>query len=208
MSSQPKGAVEPQVTRVAFSHMINQTLVSGAVTLTCNPATFGRVNSVADTFELYRIAALKYRIHPYVVASATTFQKAVAFYPGITDTAPTSCEEVAQNIYRCIMGGGQVTPTQWAHVSKTALRGMFPWYKTIPGSLDPSEENVGYFFLRGTGSEVVCIEFEGVFEFKGPVSTGSTPALRVQQAVARERQRLLQILSQSPQREAPTAGKP
>jgi hypothetical protein len=106
-----------------------------------------------------------------------------------------------------VLGGRQTTPTQWVTPSASELAGPLPWYKTIPGAADTTEEYPGYLCIAGTTTEAILAEVQGVFEFKGAVATANTPAalklreeLRQVRRAARERverQRLLAALSAS-----------
>jgi hypothetical protein len=79
-----------------------------------------------------------------------------------------------------------------------------PWYKTIQGSADATEEAPGQLCYAGTSTETIVVEIVGVFEFKGAVATANTPAalklreelraLRQSRVDAMEKERLIAVL--------------
>jgi hypothetical protein len=85
------------------------------------------------------------------------------------------------------------------------LAGPFPWYKSVAGATDITEEAPGAFYVLGTASETFVLEYNGVFEFSGSVSTSNTPAvlalreeikaLRVRAELAREKARIMSVLA-------------
>ncbi len=187
------------IIRVPFSLYSPSAMTSGSGALNLQPSNFPRVLSIADSFDLFRLGELSYRIHPPqmgVGASSTTHTVPhfMAFFPGITDTTPTPTS-ISENIQRCISAPGMTVPTAWVHVPKEMLRGPLPWYKTVNGSTDPVNEYPGTIYYGSTGSESVLSEIQGVFEFKGPAPTGATPMMKKNVALLRERQRLLDLLS-------------
>jgi len=155
------------------------------------PATFPRILDIADTYECFRVLKCRFRLQ--VQGTATVI--ASGFYPGVTDTAPASAELISENTYSSWMGSGQTIPSTWETLPKAILAGYFPWYKTVAGTPDPSEEAPGSWYTVSTASSTAYLEVQGVFEFKGPVNSGATPMERARLAAVREKQRLLQILS-------------
>jgi hypothetical protein len=71
----------------------------------------------------------------------------------------------------------------------------FTWYKTKAGSLDPSEENVGYFVWADYGSTTATLLYEvaGILEFAAPVEISSTPAEHRAKLIQKERERLARL---------------
>ncbi len=184
-----------QIVKLPFSYLIYGQFASGGLTtLPLYPTSFPRVLEVADAFEQYRVTRLRYRLHPISVANQRAI--AVAYYPGITDNPPAAVTDIAENTLRAVLGVAATVPTKWVSVPTSVLQGCFPWYKTVPGSSDSSEEIVGNLYARGAGlSDYYGLEVEGMFEFKGPANTGATPMARVQAARQRQRERLLSLLS-------------
>jgi hypothetical protein len=95
-------------------------------------------------------------------------------------------------------------PTGWVKVPKADCSGPLPWYKSVLGGADTTEEIPGYLVMAGTGTESVHVELEGLFEFKTAVATGNTPVevalrsklreQRAQAAAVVARRRLLAVL--------------
>jgi len=164
---------------------------------------FPRVLEVADSFDCYRIAQFWFRILPAV--SSATGLHAAGFYPGITDGAPASINDVSENVYSVVKGINQTVPTQWCKVPRQVLQGYVPWYKTVAGSIDAALERVGtmFYFESAGGIGPVQMEFKGVFEFKGSANTGATPAARQRRMLLEEKNRMLKILALSETDEKP-----
>jgi len=144
---------------------------------------------------LYRITELEFRLHP--VSGRTTVQ-AAGYFPGVVDNQPTQPAAVLESLNATMIGTGATQPTGWVKVRGDALKGYFPWYKTVQGSLDISEEVQGNIFVVGTGTETYSIELRGWAEFKNPVATGSTPLSRQQRSVQlalKQRETLLKALA-------------
>lgn len=168
------------------------TMSAGAGSLATDPTTLGtRATILSDGFALYRIVGMRYRLHP---GTRSTTQ-VLAWYPGIVDTAPGSIIINSENPNSVVLATGQTSPTAWAKLSRKEVQGYFTWYKSKAGSLDPSEETQGTFYVNGTGAEQCLIEFEVQMQFRAPVDVSTTPAVRENAAVLRERDRLLRILS-------------
>jgi hypothetical protein len=74
------------------------------------------------------------------------------------------------------------------NVSKSDLAGPFPWYKTVVGTADATEESPGLVTIAGTGTDPFVAEFRGVFHFKTSVATANTPmALNLRRRIHEER---------------------
>jgi hypothetical protein len=110
-------------------------------------------------------------------------------------------------------GPPQTVHSEWIKVPKVDLAGPLPWYKTVLGTADPTEESPGSLIVVGVGTDLVSIEVYGVFEFKTSLATANTPAvltlrMRVRQersdAIrAREKSLLVSLLSSGQVKPAP-----
>ncbi len=180
--------------RVEFhGYYASAALAAGVGSVNVNPLGLSsHLAALADTYDLYRIIELEYRLLPN---STITAAQLAAYYPGITDTQPTSAATCAENLDCVILGSQQSVPTAWHKVNKQSLQGYFPWYKTVQGSLDSSEEVQGSIFVVGTGSETFSLELRGVAELKNPVAIGNTPQLRTARRQENQRDKILAILS-------------
>lgn len=187
-------------------HWVQQaSMTSGVAGVIIYPTTFPRVLTEADAWDYFRVKSLKFRLLPNQVAPAGNI--VVGYVPGVQDTPPTSQANVAELIYGTCLGGDQTTPTNWVKVPAKELAGPFPWYKTIPGTVDSTEEIPGAIYVAGTTTDPFLMELCGVFEFKSSIATNNTPAAlalareiraaRVRSAQERRRAEMLAVLGGS-----------
>jgi len=195
------------ITRLPFHYFVAVGTSAGAGQVNMLPAAFPRVLEVADSFDMYRVSKFKFRIGPpnSTLAASTTAHQVAGFYPGVTDNAPASINDVSENIYSTVRWGNQTTPSDWVEVPKTVLQGYVPWYKTVAGSIDAALERFGSMFVFSSDASTtsVTIEYRGVFEFKGPANTGATPADRRKKMLLEEKVRMLKILALSEEKDKP-----
>ncbi len=183
-----------KIERVPFHFFTSITLSAGAGSANLAPATFPRLAILADTYALYRFVSLNYRIRD----GNGTSDQVVSYLPGAVDTPPALNAANSEALNSVILGVGETVPSDWARLKWADLKGYLEWYKTVVGTPDPVDEVQGAIYATGTGSETVKIEFRGVCEFCTPINSGSTPAMRRERMVMRERERLLALLSQAP----------
>jgi len=168
-----------------FHYVQSGTFTAGLFGLLLSPAAFPRVAIEADVWAHYRVRKFSFRLLP---TSPVTVAQAASFIGGIQDTNPSTLAQVTEILSSCVKGVGQTTPSSWVHVQRDELAGPFPWYKSVAGTADPTEESPGTISIVGTGTETFIIEFRGIFEFKTSVATGNTPlAIRLRELVRRER---------------------
>ncbi len=184
-----------KVLRQPFHFYSSFGLTSGAASINISPATFPRVLTIADGFALYRCVELEFRLVP----NGNTDSEVAGYIPGGVDTPPTTVLQVSEILNSVVLSADATKPSQWAKLRWNQLRGYMEWYKTIVGTLDPTEEIQGAIFVAGFPASAgpVWLEFRGVFEFKNPVPTASTPMMR-EAFLVKEKQRLLKLLSYSP----------
>jgi len=137
----------------------------------------------------------------------------LGYIGGVEDTPPATLQQMAELITSCIKGVGQTVPTNWVHVPRIDLAGPFPWYKTVAGTADPTEESPGQVVITGSLTEAYIAEYRGVFEFKTSVNSANTPlnakyrALmreeRLRLMAERERDSILKVLSITGQKMPP-----
>ncbi len=191
-------------------HTVNQaSLVGGFYSITASPTGMSsRLPSEADTWAHFRLLSLEFRLHAKGINAATGAQ-AAGYVGGLQDTPPSTIATLCELLPSCYLAAPtQSVPTEWVKVSQADCRGTFPWYKSIPGAADATEEAPGALVVVGTGTDSFCIEFRGVVEFKTAVNPGNTPAAvalrsrvreeRVQAALLEEKKRLLAIMAASP----------
>lgn len=175
-----------------FHFLLRGTLTSGAAQILLAPTTFisPRANAEADVWAHFKFLEFKYRLHCNVQNLTTTMQLA-GFVPGVQDTNPSTLEECSALLNCCMLGQGQTLPSEWVRISREDLAGPLPWYKTIPGSADATEEAPGVISVNGGTSDPYRIEFRGVIRFKAAVAAGNTPlSQKAHQILREERQRL------------------
>lgn len=179
-------------TIVPFHYINSSQFAGGILTFFLIPAAFPRVLTEADAWCHFRVKKLSMRLLP---TSPSTVPQALGYVGGVEDTPPANFSQVSELIPSTVKGVGQTTPSSWVHVPKSDLAGPFPWYKTIQGTADPTEESPGAIIAVGTGTEAVIIEFKGKFEFKTSVATANTPMqLQLRECVRRERMLNAQIV--------------
>lgn len=199
-----------------FHCFADVTMTAGAFATPLSPSTINsaRAAAAADTWAHFRVRKLKFRLHPYPLAQAG---QALGYVGGVQDTPPSTLAQVMELLPAVYWAGGAPAanapnrtqqPTEWQTVSKSELAGPLPWYKSLPGGADATEEAPGLIVGAGTGTDHLHIEFRGVFEFKTSVSPANTPAALELRAKLRadrilrekelERTHLLGVLSTSP----------
>ncbi len=189
---------------VPFHSLLATALVSGAGAFNGNSAGLSgtRLPSEADAWAHFRIKSLRFRIIP---DGAITGRQVVGWVGGVEDTVPATTATALELVPSTIFGARATVPTEWVSVRKEDLAGPLPWYKTVQGTADSTEEMPGQLVITGNGTDTVTVEVRGVFEYKTSVSTANTPAaiaarlrLRQERLVAhqeRERARLLAVLA-------------
>jgi hypothetical protein len=155
----------------------------------------------ADAWTHYRVKKLKFRLVPFTPHVGLL---AVGYVGGIQDTPPATVAAILELLPASLIGPTQTVYTQWISPSKSELAGPLPWYKTIQGTADSTEEAPGQVALAGTVADGYAVELSGVLEFKGSVATANTPAalkvreelraLRQSRIDALEKERLLSVI--------------
>lgn len=169
-------------------------LSSATATIAMNPASFPQAAQIADTYAMYKIKKLRYRLY----RTTTTNSTQVAVYiPGVTDNPPATITVAGLIPHAAILPLTATVPTAWKTVPGNVLQSYMPWFKTIVGSPDPAEETQGNIYLRGSGVDQYAIEIDAVFLFREPISTSVTPAERGKLECQAERDRILRVLGSS-----------
>ncbi len=191
-----------------FHTIVRSTFTSGSigpVALSPNSTISPRAATEADAWAHFRVRSFKFRLHP---TGSVANDQVAGYIGGVQDTAPTTIATAGELLSSCLLAGDATVPTEWCSPSKSELAGPLPWYKSVAGAADPTEESPGIFTVVGTGTDVVLFELRGVFEFKTSVATANTPLARAAHeqlrrerlalAVAKERAVLLKILAPGP----------
>lgn len=192
-SREPKmNDVRDKVVRVPF-HIFQTNTGSTAYQIILYPTSFQRELTVADAFEQYRFTELMFRIIP---SSTGVGAVAGGYLPGITDNAPASVGAIGGILKSVMIGATQSVPSAWCKLSLAELKSQLNWYKTIPGTPDPMDEQQGtVFFVSESTSVTFFIEMAGICEFRGAAPTGSTPQSRLEAMYAKEYKRMTAILA-------------
>jgi len=193
---------------VPFHTFQTTPLVGGVFSVFLSPnATISPRSLIeADAWAHFRVKSYAFRIHPS--GSTVTNPQAVGYVGGVQDTVPNTVAGIMELLPSTVMVQDTSVPTEWIRPSKSELSGPLPWYKTIPGTADPTEEAPGAVCVSGGATDIVFIEHRGVFEFKTAVATGNTPMAvaairqlreeRIRSVLQSERDALLKILAAPP----------
>jgi len=117
---------------------------------------------------------------------------------GVQDTIPATFLQLGELLPSCYLAAiVQSVPTDWVKVSASDLAGPLPWYKTVPGTADATEEAPGEVVILTSGlTDTYAIEYRGVFEFKTSVNSVNTPAAQEAHALVRAERVRLGVLSE------------
>jgi len=132
----------------------------------------GPLQIEADNWALFRFDRLRY--HLCRVGTLTSYQLAV-FQGAVQDTAITTLAQAGVVLNRSFLTGVETVPTPWCLVQPKITAGQFVWYKSVPGTMDASEEAPGLISVTGTGTDNYLLEVEGVVCFKMQLSQSNTP---------------------------------
>lgn len=174
-----------------FHFLSTVTLSGGTSSFSLNPSALvgtTRIPAVADTWAHFRVKKFAYRMHP---RTSLTGPASAAFVGGVQDTLPGSLAQVMELLPAAFISNQATVPTEWIHVKKQELSGALPWYKSLIGTADATEEAPGVMSFVGSGTDVLYVEFRGIYEFKTSVSTGNTPQEAILRAKLREERILL-----------------
>lgn len=196
--------------------MVFPALTAGALALQLSPSSIGstRAAAVADNWAHFRVRKFKFRLHPSPLAASG---QALGYVGGQQDTPPATTPQIMELIPSVFISTAApaanapnrtTQPTEWVNIPRSDLAGPFPWYKSLPGGADVTEEAPGILVGAGTATEAMVIEYRGLFEFKTSVAPANTPAAvdmrarlraeRVNREKEHERMLLLGILSTQP----------
>lgn len=188
---------------VPFSAFITGLVGASGNQINANPTGItGPILIEADTWCLFRLRSLRFRLHRL---PATVTPMVACYTVTIQDTPPATNASCVNVIPHVILTPTATEPSEWCVVSVQDLAGPFPYYKSIPGTADVTEEVPGQICISGAAADTFQLEVEGVMQFKGMVSAGNTPEelqlrkalrdLRIRREVELARQSLLRVLA-------------
>lgn len=201
MSRRQKARLARDSCIIPIHGVLTSVLSSGFNAFALQPSSnFGtRLLAAADEWAHFRVLSFDFRIHRNGTLTAA---QVAGYVGGVQDTTPTTIATVGELLSSCCISIATTVPSEWCRPSRSELAGCFPWYKSVPGSADPTEEAPGFITIAGTGAEQIMLEYRGRFEFKTSVATTNTPdafRLRVKQRIERqhevERRRMLALLT-------------
>lgn len=147
----------------------------GAFSINANPTGIGGpVLIEADTWGFFRFKRLRFRMLRTSTAITTT--NAGGYVGAVQDTPPATVQSVMNLLPSVLLSNITTVPTSWVNVLRQDLTGPFPWYKSIPGTADPTEESPGMLVFAGAAGDIFQLEIEGVIQFKTMMSAGNTPS--------------------------------
>ncbi len=176
-----------------FHNLIVSTLSSGTQTFFLAPIgnISPRAQTEADAWQHFRVKQFSFRLLPNL---SRTQRIAVGLIGGVPDTVPTTVAQVMELLPSVTLENGQIVPTEWVRVPAIDLSGPLPWYKTVAGGADVSEESPAVLAIAGTGTDPYVLEVRGVFEFKVACATANTPMAVNLRRLLRE-EKLLSVMS-------------
>jgi len=214
MSAQSARKGDSAVVNAHF--VLSSALIAGVASFQLSPSGMSgastRLLAEADSWAHFRVKKFKFRLIP-VTAAATVV---AGFVGGLQDTTPATVGSVMELLPACIMGFGQTFPSSWSVVKASELAGPFPWYKSVNGGADASEEGPGVVCLAGASTSAFLLEAYLTLEFKTAVAPANTPSqvkllqeLRAERLLLeREKERLAILKVLSPVGIGSTTAKP
>lgn len=173
-------------------HYVFQSSLSGAtLSLPLSPNAFlsPRLLTEADAWAHFRIREFRFRL---LTNDTITAMLCAGYVGGVQDTLPSTLATISELLPSVFRGIQQTVPTEWAIPSKDELAGPLPWYKTIAGTADATEEAPGYIVLSGSTTSSFSLEFRGVMEFKTSLATANTPlAIEMRSRIREERRKAM-----------------
>ncbi len=192
--------------RAVFHALLTPQLAANVASVALSPFAMSnwstRLADLADNWAHFRALSFRFRIH----RGSLTGRLTVGFVGGVQDVTPATASNIMELLPATVYENTYTKPSDWVKVSKSELRGPFPWYKSLPGTADATEEAPGVLcIVGGAAADVTTIEVVGEFEFKTAVAPANTPmavqlrglALAERRNIAREaaRQRMSAVLT-------------
>jgi len=151
-------------------------LSSGVGSVNLNPnslngAGISRPLAEADGWCHFQHIRLAFCIHH----GSLTADVAVGVVGGAQDTPPATKNTVMELLPSAYQGSTYTEPSRTVQVSHADLAGPIPWYKTVPGAADSTEEIPCQLVIAGAGTDTVVVELWGEMRFKTAASPANTP---------------------------------
>jgi len=170
-------------------------------------ALFGtRGPALGDQFCHVRFDALRFRLLP--TGTAPTALAVMGFLGGVQDISPANLQAISEVIPTACLGTRQTVPSEWCNAKAQDLKGPMPWYKSVAGGADTTEEAPGYVVFVAGATDVLTYEMYVDVTVKTAVATGNTPmelslhaelrALRLEKERLLAREKLVSVLEVTP----------
>ncbi len=188
------------VQTMPFKGVLSLVLSSGTNRFNVYPTNFPRLLSVADNWKLYRFTTFRFRLKTAASGSSSAVYIA-AYSPSVMDTTPAFVD-VNEFVISTSLSATAHVDSDWCSVPRAVLKGPLEWYWAIPGTATNVEEIQGTIALVGANAadaSTQYIEIDGTIEFSGVTDPGSTPEIRARKHMIAEKERLMRILSYSPE---------
>jgi len=165
-----------RTTRVPFHAIDPITLAAGSNSLPCSPnnSLSSRLAGIADDFDEYRLIKLRYRVR--IDNTSSSSPAGAAFYPGVLTTAPTTIATLGENPYISVRFATDDVVLPYTVIPRGILAGEQSWYKAQKAPITADDAIPGTIYFVGTGSDVINLEVDGMFEFRGESDPVNTPA--------------------------------
>ncbi len=146
---------------------------SGSIPLQPSNSAWGtRLNSIADTFGLYRFTMLRLKS---CQSGGTLLFGVVAGNP---DTPPATATEVSQVEYSQIDFATQTIPATLSVPRGYLLKSPISWYQSVPGTAATGFEQQGLIVAGASAAITASIFIEYEIEFTDWLATTNTPLYR------------------------------
>jgi len=191
--------------KAPFHSVQSLSLGAGTGLVSISSAPFGnalsttRIGILSDAFDEYRLTKLKYRLLGNASSVVAGGLFAMAWYPGVTTTPPSTPAQVGENPTCVVRPDNYTCFGTWLEVPPGDLAGEQPWYK-VGQAVSLSDSVPGFVYgADATGAAAVYYaEFDGEYEFRGEAAPANTPeakALRLQRDIATAKEKLVAILA-------------
>lgn len=156
--------------------------VTGNSSFSVNPQSslLGALDEVGDQFDLFKLEALQYRIHP--MDPTNTSLQGASYYPDV-DIQTQTIAQLASSPLATVQTPFCGIPSTWSKVPSSALKGMLDWYKCSADAGAAEFESQGIVQLVGGLSDTCTIETRGIIAFKNPVSSALQFERNIERAV-------------------------
>jgi len=156
------------------------TLAAGALNFPLAPTAAGLgipfLTTESDGFEKFCFLKLKVRL--LCDAGSTAGDSTVSFVgKPITTAGVSTILQASETQNFSLVTTKMTVHGNWFNIPKETLQGLLPWYQTQGGTAgsDTEEDNQGIFYLTGSGTSTLRVEFVGTLRLGAPVDPANSP---------------------------------